>query len=698
MAHHELGHDPADTVQAIVKMLKAQVISEAAVPKHLRGFTNWGINSSSSGSVEQQLKPLITTSAFKSDILPNLTGQDQREKMPPFLPDKKMALFNGSLLCAMDNVIFKCETGPSLVEEKVGKFEVVHVSNEHIHYIDVKENTVFIAHSTDKTIKISVLQQSPSQSSFTRIGRIKLPWGQERFGKVIYEKLFKRMCISFPIILFWKEGSSGLQIWNFFAKPNGTIEDLKSLEDIFTEPVDVVGIVDVKFQLLLVITTDSVTLLDLCDMSTEGIYQSDARDAGRIILYKFCVELDLLILLTDDGLLFSINIAKRNQILWQIGLPLLPAVDDIDSNRSEIVIQKQRGSSDLRVVVHWYREKVLQRLNKKGVLSATGKFQIVDQFDEEFIAVMVKDNDVSLPVRLPHLARTIELVKLKLHFSKEIVDQIFWFAKGSIAEFHGELVYLYGHLLFKLADIQTGECSAEVELVEYVEQYINAVHGDRYTPKSLPRTRQIKSVHLPVDDSWSFQFEHDFAINSETLGGGGTRRNLARALDLTFLKRIDSTLLSGKITQKEMSNGLYGKLRDEELAQKKVQEKRSRRQTLLLQMSSNPTLPLTDKTSDNMPDTLYYPKESNFTTGDLSSDNESISISQPKSIMDTTCDVTLDQSHAELGSQTIGDISMVAGHGLGSQFNELDNTLPLAKMPSLLKKKKKKRKSTLGFG
>ena len=661
MADHELGHDPADTVQTIVKMLKSQVISEAAVPKHLRGFTNWGINSTSYGSLEQQLKPLITRSDFESDILqhlhwPNLSGQDQREKTPPFLPDRKMALFNGSLLCVMDHLIFKCETGLSLVEEKVGKFEVVYVCNEHIQFIDVKNNTVFIAHSTNKTIKISILQQSPSKSSFTRIARIKLPWGQERHGKVSYETLFKRMCISFPIILFWKEGSSGLQIWNFFTNPNGTIEDLKSMKDIFTEPVVVVGIVDVKFQLLLVITTDSVILVDLCDFSTECIYQSDARDAGRIILYKFSVELDLLILLTDDGLLFSINIAKRNQILWQIGIPLRPPVDDIDSNRSEIVIQKQRGNSDLCVVVHWYREKLLI---------------------EEFVAVTIKDNDVSLPVRLPHLARTIELVKLKLQFSKEIAKEIFWFEKGSIAEFDGVLVYLYGHLLFKLADIQTGECSSEVERVEYVEQYINAVHGDRYTPKSLPRTRQIKSSHLPVDDSWSFHFEHDFAINSETLGCGETRRKLARALDLTFLKQIDSTLLSGKITQKVMSNGLYGKLWDEELAQKKDQEKRSRIKDLLLQQSR-------DKTSDNMPDTLYYPNESNFTTGDLSRDNESISISQTKSIMDTTCDVTLDQSHAQVELGTITYLDDESGHELVAGHGEiwvgpvpwLDDTMP----------------------
>ena len=314
----------------ILAAFKTTIISENTVPRHLRGFTNWGINSSKVPTPSRkELKPLLTPEGFKSTILDDLTQHSNvknHANIKTFLPDKKLADFRDGLLCCMDNVLLKILSNNNQIQS-----HVAYVCSEAIQYINVKSNTVFIGHThVNQHTKISILQQKDGDIKFTRIARIKMPAACD-IG----------MCISYPVMLFWAPDSTSFSVWNFFSTPNASWDQLEVL-DVLENLVDIVGVVDIAFQLLLIITKTSVLLCDLFDKSdAEIIYQSDdAADGGQIVLYKYCAKLDCIILLTDDGLLFALDIAKRNRIQWQIGLPLKPIIDELSPKYNKITTHK----------------------------------------------------------------------------------------------------------------------------------------------------------------------------------------------------------------------------------------------------------------------------------------------------------------------------------------------------------------------
>jgi len=236
-------------------------------------------------------------------------------------------------------------------------------------------------------------------------------------------------------------------------------------------------------------------------------------------------------------------------------------------------------TGSLMVVVHWHQTKVIRRLNANGVEACNGTFRIVDEFSEEFLAITVENNETCLPFRLPRLAPTIALIKSKLNMSADEIREIFWFEKGSIEALNGGIIYLYGHLLFKLVDKSRFQ---KQERIDYIQSYLTEINSKNYFEAHLHRTRQINTDDLALPD-WSFK--PDFRIKTEILGSAGTRKNLARVLDLTFLDAVPERFLSGEISQKEVANELYGRMRDEELAQKTISEKRERRSMLLLNTS-----------------------------------------------------------------------------------------------------------------
>ena len=577
-----------------------------------------------------------------------------------------------------------------------------------IHYLDRADDSIFVGcHLTRRrTFALSILKSSDGRLARNFRLRIHLP-----------SFAIARFCISNPVVFLLSPGSSSLHCWNYQDFPNATEAALFPTRQLFPPNVEIKGVVDIAFQVLLIVTTSDCFLISLGESRTENALHQPVFSIpdgnGEIVSFAVDRFTSLLFVLTDDGCLTALDIHRANVVLWQVGLPLLPNVETLDSSTNPIIVSPTSScssTSSYTVVVHWNQTKRLRRRTVLGDDSYWGKFEITPEFSEEFIAVDVELSQPSIPYFLPDLGDALRLVRNEMRLSAEDCDVLYlWFKKGMIHYFGGRFVVLYGHILFEVEkDSVTGESPENA-----IKHYLASVHGIDFVEPERNESRTVPDTETDPDADFSFYLTSKIASGKE-LGQGKTRENLARALDLTFATAIDrEMLMRDDFSAKAVGNELYGKLREEELGQRKVAERRARREQLSLNISRfNETLIMEKEHPERAQEETEpekrnsQPKGNTEGNGGISSDEGNMgdytvtigdfaqTIQSPRKQGGN--EITFpDASQREVPSQKgLDDTQVVAGHFVGQ-----DATLNGLITPKKKKAKKKKgRKSGIGFG
>ena len=250
--------------------------------------------------------------------------------------------------------------------------------------------------------------------------------------------------------------------------------------------------------------------------SIEIIYRSGifSRD---FITYLYVEETACLLLLSEGGLLICVDVSKRKTINWQIGIPIIPAIEILDPHQTRLIYNYSEDI--LTVILYSFKTHEIQRIKKDGRKSKCGKLTVTKSFEEEFLAVRVIDNIPSVPFKLTALSPILRRIKESLKFYK--FDQ---FYRGRIAFFGNQIIYMYGLVPFYLGS--GDEISLKNESIRAFERFLTRF-GFEIQGKEKYKSFETDSF---VENFQSIDCFDNDAFPTKKLGAGKTRDNFDRAL------------------------------------------------------------------------------------------------------------------------------------------------------------------------
>ena len=256
-----------------------------------------------------------------------------------------------------------------------------------------------------------------------------------------------------------------------------------------------------------------------------------------IATYRYVPETDSLLLLSEGGLLISIDVTKRKSISWQIGVPIIPSIHMLDPYSTRMIHNYHDGV--LTVILQLFQTHEIQRVTNTGKEGKSkGKLTIIKKFNEEFLAVRVVDNLPSIPFRLPTLGPVLQRIDESVKFLK--FDHL---KKGRIGFFGNNIVFMYGLVPFYLSagdqkDLQNASSNA-------VEHFLTRFG---YSIKTVQKFSELKVSDI-VESFTPIDVIDGQKFATEKIGSGKTRKNFDRVLGVVYYFEFLSILISLKMAQ-----------------------------------------------------------------------------------------------------------------------------------------------------